>query len=60
MTPVAGIRGSTVAAAGRPRDGAAPHEAATASGRALIALQPIARSEAQTNSRPQSGDSSPI
>jgi hypothetical protein len=56
MTSVTGIRGSIVADAGgrRPRDETAPpHEARTASGRALIPLQPIARGDASPRTRPQ-------
>jgi hypothetical protein len=56
MTSVAGIRGSTVAAAAgrawRDEAGGSP-DAKTASSRALIPLQPIARSDTRSGSRPQ-------
>jgi hypothetical protein len=55
MTPVSGIRGSIVSDTGHaPRDEAAsPHAARTASGRALIAVQPVARADASSPTRPQ-------
>jgi hypothetical protein len=55
MTPVSGIRGSIATKVGRaPRDETpARHEAETASGRALIPLQPIAPSDTPLRTRPQ-------
>jgi hypothetical protein len=55
MTPVTGIRGSIISDSGHaPRDEAAsPHAARTASGRALIALPPVARADASPHTRPQ-------
>ena len=55
MTPVGGIRGSSVTATGRTSRDETPsrHEAKTESGRALIALEPIAPGDALLRTRPQ-------
>ncbi len=58
MTPVTAIRGSIVTPpVGRaPRDGASATTAsATASNRALIALEPIAGGDTGSQTRPQAG-----
>ena len=54
MTPVSGIRGSSVAAAGRASRDETPsrHEAKTESGRALIPLEPIAPGDTLLRTRP--------
>jgi hypothetical protein len=55
MTPVGGIRGSSVAATGRAARDETPsrHEARTESGRALIAREPIAPGDTPLRTRPQ-------
>lgn len=54
MTPVTGIRGTTAAVGRAPRNDTAPsREPKTASGRALIALQPAAASEPAPRARAQ-------
>jgi hypothetical protein len=55
MTPITGIRGSSIVGAGRaPRSEAAPpREAQISDNRALIALQPIVPGERSPAGRPQ-------
>jgi hypothetical protein len=55
MMPVAASRGSIAPTPGRVRRhaAAAPHEAESASGRALIPLQPAAARDGELHARPQ-------
>lgn len=57
MVPVSGIRGSGIAATGRwsREEAASSHQPATETGRALIALQPIARTETPLRGHPEAG-----
>ena len=57
MTPVGGILGAMCANAGPPprREAASSHTAKTETGRALIALAPVARTETTSQHRPQAG-----